>query len=524
MFCSASAAGRSPVTTHSTPATSRPILIQSSGEGRREQHTEAAGDGQDDLRRRGPLVGGCDILTHMSRRADQAGDGPPIDVFVSYCPADERWAAWIAWQLEVAGFRTLLRAWDLPVGSPVEDFAERGMRSAAVTLAVLSRAYLGSGRVTAERQVALRTDPARLVTVRVDDGPLAGVPPTLPAVDLGSLTDPRAATAVLLARLAEVVGARDRTPRTARRRPVGSAACGATARRRGPPRADRPSPVPARRAPDHRRRRAAARRGTPLRARARRSRRADHRARPAGPDPGRGHPADRRGRPRTRPAGRERGRHRVGTAATAGRGAGVPHRPAGRARPRPGPDGHRAGRAGRVPFGVRGLLPRVRGPRTDAGRALLPQAGAVGRAVRRPLRRPGRARLRRRAAVDALRRAGPAGGGRRAELDHGDDPPVGDDYGRIGEAQASWFAERLRPFEESGWLRVGVVRHDPLPGASGADDPATLRDAATLDGLLGNRLNLLLHGPGPGGTSAELLGDRLPVLPAARPGGPRSST
>ena len=91
----------------------------------------------------------------------------------------------------------------------------------------------------------------------------------------------------------------------------------------------------------------------------------------------------------------------------------------------------------------------------------------------------------------------------------------GDDYGRIGEAQASWFAERLRPFEESEWLRVGVVRHDPLPGASGADDPATLRDAATLDALLGNRLNLLLHGPGPGGTSAELLGDRLPVLPAA---------
>ena len=83
------------------------------------------------------------------------------------------------------------------------------------------------------------------------------------------------------------------------------------------------------------------------------------------------------------------------------------------------------------------------------------------------------------------------------------------------EAQASWFAERLRPFEESGWLRVGVVRHDPLPGASGADDPATLRDAATLDALLGNRLNLLLHGPGPGGSSAELLGDRLPVLPAA---------
>ena len=105
-----------------------------------------------------------------------------------------------------------------------------------------------------------------------------------------------------------------------------------------------------------------------------------------------------------------------------------------------------------------------------------------------------------------------------------DDPPrTGTTTGGSGRRRPSWFAERLRPFEESGWLRVGVVRHDPLPGASGADDPATLRDAATLDALLGNRLNLLLHGPGPGGSSAELLGDRLPVLPAAR-AGPRSST
>src|SRR4051812_48977043 len=148
----------------------------------------------------------------MSRRADHAGDGPPIDVFVSYCPADEGGAAWIAWQLEVAGWRRRRGGWALPVGSPVEEFAERGMRSAAVTLAVLSRAYLGSGRATAERQVALRTDPARLVTVRVEDGPLAGLPPTLPAVDLGNLADPRAATTALLARLGEVVAARDGRP------------------------------------------------------------------------------------------------------------------------------------------------------------------------------------------------------------------------------------------------------------------------------------------------------------------------
>lgn len=50
----------------------------------------------------------------MTRQADTA----PPGVFVSYAPADERWAAWIAWQLEPAGFRTMLRAWDRPVGTP----------------------------------------------------------------------------------------------------------------------------------------------------------------------------------------------------------------------------------------------------------------------------------------------------------------------------------------------------------------------------------------------------------------------
>jgi hypothetical protein len=92
-----------------------------------------------------------------------------------------------------------------------------------------------------------------------------------------------------------------------------------------------------------------------------------------------------------------------------------------------------------------------------------------------------------------------------------------DDYGWIGEEQATWFAKRLRPFEESGWLRVGIVRHDPGGGPAGSD-PDLLRDAGTLDRLLGSRLNLLLHGPGPGSTSVGFLGSGLPVVPAAGPG------
>ena len=94
-----------------------------------------------------------------------------------------------------------------------------------------------------------------------------------------------------------------------------------------------------------------------------------------------------------------------------------------------------------------------------------------------------------------------------------------DDYGWIGEAQAAWFAERLRPFEEAGWLRIGAVRHDPMPGAPG---PTTRRAARRrhADACSADRLNLLVHGPGRGGSSAGSLGARCCPCPARRRAAP----
>ncbi|WP_240197504.1 pentapeptide repeat-containing protein [Nonomuraea lactucae] len=59
-----------------------------------------------------------------------------------------------------------------------------------------------------------------------------------------------------------------------------------------------------------------------------------------------------------------------------------------------------------------------------------------------------------------------------------------DAYPLVGETQAAWFAERLRPYEESGWLRLGAMGHPP----------SALRDAAAYERLLPQRLNLLFHG------------------------------
>ncbi|NUT11479.1 MAG: NACHT domain-containing protein, partial [Nonomuraea sp.] len=80
-----------------------------------------------------------------------------------------------------------------------------------------------------------------------------------------------------------------------------------------------------------------------------------------------------------------------------------------------------------------------------------------------------------------------------------------DAYALLGEAQAAWFAERLRPYEESEWLRLGAIGHPP----------AALRDAPTFDRLLTHRLNLLFHGgdPAPGAPRPDFA-----AIPAPRSG------
>ncbi len=53
----------------------------------------------------------------MSGRAGARGANGPVDLFLSYSPADERWATWMAWELEAAGYRTMLQAWDFVPGT-----------------------------------------------------------------------------------------------------------------------------------------------------------------------------------------------------------------------------------------------------------------------------------------------------------------------------------------------------------------------------------------------------------------------
>src|SRR4051794_14028156 len=148
----------------------------------------------------------------MAWRQDVWRSDRPVDFFISYSPADERWAAWIAWELESEGYRTMLQAWDFVAGTRFIDFMDRGIRDAALVIAVLSPHYLRSTYGALEWQAALRADPTnpatRLLTVRVEDCRVDGLLATITYLDLVGVVDQGEARAKLLGRIAEAAGGR----------------------------------------------------------------------------------------------------------------------------------------------------------------------------------------------------------------------------------------------------------------------------------------------------------------------------
>jgi TIR domain len=110
------------------------------------------------------------------------------DFFISYTGADREWAEWIAWQLEEAGYTTILQVWDFAAGSHFVTEMHRATQVAQRTIAVLSNAYLESAFAEAEWQEAWRTDPTgvegKLLVFRVENCPRPGLLGQLVSEDL----------------------------------------------------------------------------------------------------------------------------------------------------------------------------------------------------------------------------------------------------------------------------------------------------------------------------------------------------
>ncbi|MEO3867230.1 TIR domain-containing protein [Nonomuraea sp. B12E4] len=428
-----------------------------------------------------------------------ARDGRATQIFVSYSPADTAWATWIAWELEAAGYRTMIQAWDFVPGTNFIDFMDRGVSEAQIVVAVLSRNYLTSRYGRMEWQAALRADPGnpsnKLVTIRLEDVQVEGLLSMITWVDLLGVTDPGQARALLLGRVREAMAGRAK-PEAApafpdgSREPVAPPTLPAPAERTGARRAPVAAPnFPPAQSPDEGRESISVLHiGGPRFGRAL-------------PDPG-------------EPFTPEDMQARIWADLTAMYDRGMPR-----------PD-----------------LMVVTGDLTESG-----SLGQFGQATRfltdlrlllglephRLVLLPGPRDVTKAAAsayfmtceADDVSPQPPYWpkwrhfAGLFGELFQGLDDRVFDGgqpwtlfevpdlkvvvaglnstmamshlerdaYALLGEAQAAWFAERLRPYEESAWLRLGAIGHPP----------AELGDAPTFERLLGHRLDLLFHG-GPG--------------------------
>lgn len=145
--------------------------------------------------------------------ADAGGQGGPgeWDFFISYTAADSLWAEWVAWQLEDADYRVLIREWDFVPGSDWAFWMDQGIRRARRTIVLLSAAYLGSVYGGNEWRAARAADPEgfsrRLIPVRVEDCERPGLLHTVVSIDLFGMSADATRT-VLLERIGHALSNR----------------------------------------------------------------------------------------------------------------------------------------------------------------------------------------------------------------------------------------------------------------------------------------------------------------------------
>jgi len=93
------------------------------------------------------------------------------DFWISYNKTDREWAVWIAWQLEAAGYATVIQAWDFRPGSNFVLEMQKAAENAERTIAILSPNYLQASFTQPEWAAAFAADPTgklrRLLPIRV---------------------------------------------------------------------------------------------------------------------------------------------------------------------------------------------------------------------------------------------------------------------------------------------------------------------------------------------------------------------
>jgi len=113
------------------------------------------------------------------------------DFFIARNKADKAWAVWIAWQLEDAGYSTVVQDWDFRPGSNFVLKMQDATTNATRTIAVLSPSFLKSEYTAPEWAAAFAGDPTgakrKLVPVRVRPCKPTGLLAPISYIDLVDL-------------------------------------------------------------------------------------------------------------------------------------------------------------------------------------------------------------------------------------------------------------------------------------------------------------------------------------------------
>jgi tetratricopeptide (TPR) repeat protein len=122
------------------------------------------------------------------------------DFFISRSGEDARWAQWIAWQLEAAGYSTIVQDWDFRPGSNFVSGMRRALDAADTTIAVYSPAYFLSPFTEDEWTAAIATrgdEEVRFLPVRVAEVAVPRLLQPIVYVDLVGLDEQAARTRLL---------------------------------------------------------------------------------------------------------------------------------------------------------------------------------------------------------------------------------------------------------------------------------------------------------------------------------------
>lgn len=117
------------------------------------------------------------------------------DFFISYTSSDAKWAEWIAWELEAAGYEVVVQLWDFHPGNDFIAEMERASREANQTLAVLSPRYFESRFTEAEWTAAFKK--GNLLPVRAVDFDVEGLLSVRVYIDIAGKSEDQAREVLL---------------------------------------------------------------------------------------------------------------------------------------------------------------------------------------------------------------------------------------------------------------------------------------------------------------------------------------